>query len=101
MSSARDGETTMKPLFAHARSLNSDHKEYQQSRRLYALAVLALAIGALLRLVWPQDIEFKCDEAYMFERAMRSGISEHFPSIGMQSGAGTPNPALSIWIFVA
>lgn len=68
--------------------------------REYSFAVFVLAVGALLRLSWGQDIEFKHDESFMFERAMHAGISEPFPWIGMPSGVGTPNPGLSIWLFV-
>jgi hypothetical protein len=70
------------------------------SWREYSFAVIVLVVGALLRLAWGRDIEFKHDESFMFERAMNAGISEPFPWVGMPSGVGTPNPGLSIWLFV-
>jgi hypothetical protein len=73
----------------------------QTPRRWYAFAILALTIGAALRLVWGQDIEYKYDESFMFQQATGAGKGEAFPAVGMASGAGVANPGLSVWIFIA
>ncbi len=62
---------------------------------------VALAFGIFFRLAWPLEIEFKADEAYMFERSQLVGVSEPWPLLGMGSGVGTRNPSMSIWVFVA
>jgi hypothetical protein len=46
-------------------------------------------------------MEFKGDEAWMFAKSQSIGVSEPWPTLGMGSGVGIPNPALSVWIFVA
>ena len=56
-------------------------------------------LGALLRLIWPADMEFKYDELFMFDRTQKIGVTEGWPWLGMTSGAGYRNPGLSIWIF--
>ena len=64
--------------------------------RLVALALLSLAAGAALRLSWPGDMEFKGDEQYVFARTQLG----NWPSLGMPSSVGVPNPAMSVWAFV-
>ena len=50
--------------------------ESQRSRLLPVLGiVLALIVGAGLRLVWPGDMEYKADEIYSFERTQRVGVT--------------------------
>jgi hypothetical protein len=61
----------------------------------------ALLAGAALRLLWAQDMEYKADEAFMFERSQRVGVSEPWPAVGMPSGVGLVNPGMSVWVFVA
>jgi hypothetical protein len=64
---------------------------------LLAFAVLA---GSTLRLLWAEDMEYKYDEAFMFERSQAVGVREPWPAVGMPSGVGLRNPGMSIWIFV-
>ncbi|MBI4925116.1 MAG: hypothetical protein HY843_04255 [Bdellovibrio sp.] len=59
-----------------------------------------LILGALLRLIWIEDLEYKYDEKYIFGKTQTVGVSEHFPLIGMASGVGTVNPGLGLWIFI-
>jgi hypothetical protein len=67
-----------------------------------AVAVLvAVAIGAALRNAWAADLEWKYDQQWMFDAAQAVGRTAPWPWIGMPSGVGTPNPGLSVWIFVA
>jgi hypothetical protein len=60
---------------------------------------LALLLGALLRLSFPGDIEYKGDEKYMFETSQKIGVTESWPLLGMTSGVGAKNPGMSVWIF--
>ena len=60
---------------------------------------LALLMGAMLRLSFPGDIEYKGDEKYTFETAQKIGVTESWPSLGMISGVGAKNPGMSVWIF--
>ncbi|HWG45406.1 MAG TPA: hypothetical protein VN688_21765 [Gemmataceae bacterium] len=58
--------------------------------------ILALIAGAGLRLVWPQDIEYKADEAWTFEHSRDGDL----PWLGMPSSVDIPNPGMSLWVFV-
>ncbi len=60
----------------------------------------ALLAGAILRLTWGGDIEFKYDEHWLYERAMMAG-REAWPSLGMRSSLAVRNPPLSVWLFIA
>src|SRR5262249_44569773 len=71
-------------------------------RRLGGIGLaIALVLGAGLRLVWGRDIEYKYDEAWIFEKAVQVGRTEPWPWLGMASSAKAPNPGLSVWVFVA
>lgn len=79
-------------------------------RRLFALAaarrgplglVLALAVGAALRLAWPADMEYKREEAWTFERTQHVGRDEPFPWVGMLNSARVPQPGMSLWVYLA
>src|SRR5579862_1819144 len=60
-----------------------------------------ILIGAVLRLVWPLDFEWKGDEKWSFDLAQRTVRGEHeWPWIGMPSSVGLMNPGLSVWPFV-
>ncbi|MGH6958416.1 MAG: hypothetical protein ACREEW_17260 [Caulobacteraceae bacterium] len=61
--------------------------------------VLALAVGAALRLCLPLDIEWKGDERWTWVHALSMIAGGAWPPIGMQSSAGAPNPGLSLWVF--
>jgi hypothetical protein len=56
----------------------------------------AIALGAVLRLIWPSDMEYKVDERYLFTHA--TGPSP-FPWLGQASGVGTRNPGMGQWIY--
>src|SRR4051794_14111830 len=59
--------------------------------------LLLLVTGGVLRLIWPEVMEFKRDEIYVFERCMNAGRREPMPRVGLDCSAGPANPALSIW----
>ncbi len=60
----------------------------------------ALVAGAVLRLAWVRDMEYKWDEVYMFERTRDVGVAEPWPWLGMPSGVNLRNPGLSVWVFL-
>lgn len=62
--------------------------------------VAAIAVGVVLRLIWPGDIEYKFDEWYSYERVCHVGQTEPFPWFGMPTSVGTANPGLSVWAFL-
>jgi hypothetical protein len=59
----------------------------------------ALVLGAVLRLVWVQDMEYKRDEAWTYEETQLVGRSEPWILLGMQSSVGINNPGMSFWVF--
>jgi hypothetical protein len=65
--------------------------------RRVTLAVAAVVlVGAILRLVWPADMEYKGDEMFLFHHATGS---DPFPWLGQKSGVGTQNPGMGIWVY--
>jgi hypothetical protein len=71
------------------------------SRRWMCFFIVSFIVGAILRISLGGDIEYKYDEWFMFDQAQNAGITEPFPTLGMQSGVGVRNPPMSIWIFLA
>lgn len=69
------------------------------SRLWLAFFGLCVAVAAVLRFVWLEDMEYKDDEQWMFEHAMRIPDREPWPDLGMPSGVGLRNPGLSVSIF--
>lgn len=61
---------------------------------------LALAAGAVLRLAWLDDIEYKADEDWTYRHAMAAGRTEPFSWLGMPTSAGPENPGMSLWVFI-
>jgi len=61
-----------------------------------------MMLGAFMRLVWLEDMEWKGDERLMYHVSQKVPITGEWPTLGMPSGAGgIPNPGLSMWVFVA
>lgn len=60
----------------------------------------ALIVGAVLRLIWVMDMEYKGDEAWIFDRTQQTGRTEPFRWVGMGSSAGFRSPGMSIWPFL-
>lgn len=63
--------------------------------------VAVILLGAVLRLVWVGDMEYKGDETYLFDRSQSVGHGASWPWVGQDSGAGPRNPGMGIWVFVA
>jgi hypothetical protein len=57
---------------------------------------LALLAGAVLRLIWPTDIEYKADEVWTFQHSRETEL----PPLGMPSSVDVPNPGMSLWAFI-
>ena len=85
----------------HALLASTQPRDAPTSRAPRALWA-CLALGTLLRLIWPLDFEWKFDEKWMFRKALRvaQGL-DPWPWVGMPSGVGTENPGASIWVFAA
>ena len=64
------------------------------------LLSLVLFIGMILRLIWVGDMEYKTDEAYMFQKLLAVGHTEPWPWLGVSSGVYIRNPGMSVWIFL-
>jgi hypothetical protein len=63
------------------------------------LALVVILAGALR--FWRLDeMEFKVDEQWTYDRATRIPSLEPWPLVGMTSSAALPNPALSVLLFV-
>jgi hypothetical protein len=62
---------------------------------------VALLLGAVLRLSWGWDIEYKRDEAYTTNSALGLGNKVPWPQLGMRASVGIRNPGLSVWVFSA
>ncbi len=69
-------------------------------RRLLVFVVAAIVIGAMLRLAYPADIEYKHDERWMFEKTQEVAEGEAWPATGMPSSQRVVNPGLSVWSFI-
>jgi len=65
-----------------------------------AAAIVAVVLGAGLRLVWGNDIEFKLDELWTFDRVRFVGHTEPFPWLGMPTSCALRHPGGSVWIFL-
>jgi hypothetical protein len=61
---------------------------------------LALTFGAVLRLAWVMDIEFKFDEQWTFRQVQEAARGKPWPRFGMPASAGPLNPGPSVWAFV-
>ena len=80
--------------------MNDKQISWQISWKVYATVLVAIATGILFRLIFPFDIEYKADEQWTFEqvRAILGGAP--WPTVGMATSFGPPNPGLSLWFFV-
>jgi hypothetical protein len=66
---------------------------------LTAFFFAAFVVGIVLRLTWIEDMEYKGDERWMFDRSQHVGVDEPWPALGMSSGPGLRHPGMSVWIF--
>ena len=72
------------------------------SRRAGLIGLLAaIVVGAVLRSLWPMDIEYKGDQVYTFEVVETFWKTGVWPILGMTSSVGPSNPGMSQWVFIA
>jgi hypothetical protein len=64
-------------------------------------ALLLVLVAALLRFVWLADMEFKRDERWTYDHVMAATRNAHWPALGMPTSQNTPNPGMSVWVFIA
>ena len=62
---------------------------------------VALLLGIGLRLVWGEDMEYKLDEWWTYERVQEINDGEPLPWLGMPTSAGFLHPGGTVWIFYA
>lgn len=87
------------PALAARRLSSSSTPQSATAHRLIA-PWLCIAVGSLLRLIWPLDFEWKFDEKWMWEHAHAIADGrEPWPWVGMPSGVGLENPGASVWPF--
>ena len=58
-----------------------------------------LCLGAYLRLGWTEDIEYKGDEAWTYQRVQEAKAGQPLSWLGMPSSQRILNPGLSVWVF--
>jgi hypothetical protein len=65
--------------------------------------IVVLACGIILRLIWPEVMEYKADEVWLFEKCMNIGRTEPIPATAMHASVGPNNPAqaLLVWVGLA
>jgi hypothetical protein len=69
-------------------------------RLAWSVLALALISGGILRARSIDDMEWKNDERWSYRMSQEVGRSRPWPSLGMPTSLGFPNPGLSVWIFV-
>lgn len=67
---------------------------------LLPLVLVALILGAVLRLVWPDDIHYLGDEAWTFQHVQAARNGERWEMLGMPSSRGLKNAGMSVWAFI-
>jgi 4-amino-4-deoxy-L-arabinose transferase-like glycosyltransferase len=79
-----------------------------RSNRIAAAAVVgSLAVAAATRLSWLDLMEFKYDEATAYRLALHvlgysePGVGRFFPTAGLTSSVGVPNPPLFVYLVAA
>ncbi|MBD2080571.1 hypothetical protein [Leptolyngbya sp. FACHB-17] len=68
----------------------------------YFYVIAALIIGSLLRVIYPEDMEWKADEIWNYTNGEALAHGQiPFTWVGMPSSAKVLNPGFSLWIFTA
>jgi len=71
------------------------------SRNWKIFLILAFVAGAILRLIYVNDMEYKEDEEFNFTQTQIVRGFTDWPWVGMPSGVYLQNPGMSIWVFIA
>lgn len=61
--------------------------------------IICLVLGAIFRLIWLDDMEWKGDEVLMYQYVIDFFKNGNFLTTGMKSGVGLPNFGASVWVF--
>ena len=69
-------------------------------RWVVGVVLASLFFGVVVRLVWPDDMEWKGDEIYSVVEAQKILETHEWPATGMGTSVALPNPGLSLWAFV-
>src|SRR5271154_6936900 len=87
-----------RPCFTRATSVETSRR----SGPLWPWGLaLAMLLGAVLRLVCIEDIEYKVDEAWIVTNARFAPDPVPLRWIGLPASIGINNPALGTWVFRA
>jgi hypothetical protein len=62
---------------------------------------LSVAAGALFRLIWLPDVEYKGDQIWTFTHVQAYWATHRLSPMGMPSSIGLPNAGMSFWVFIA
>src|ERR1700733_1046568 len=77
-------------------------KKFKLTQAWILFLSFALIAGALLRLLYVNDMEYKEDEEYNFTQSQLIGTAQQpWPWYGIPSGVYLVNPGMSIWVFTA
>ena len=85
---------------ARAQTLERSNQPDCGSRVSWVWVVLVLVLGVMLRVLFFQDMEYKGDERWTFERTQAVGVSKPFPWLGMRTSASVKHPGGSLWVFL-
>jgi hypothetical protein len=61
---------------------------------------LVLVLGALLRVVWVHDMEYKYDECWTYWQTQGRFAESDSPWLGLYTSNGVRNPGMSVWVFL-
>lgn len=99
---ARRPDATPTPTPTPAPAPRAQHRERgaRWPACLRYLIPASLLAGAILRLIYTSDMEWKEDEYYNYVQSQAIGGGHPWPWVGMPSGVYLANPGMSIWVFV-
>lgn len=82
--------------------MQPDFNDSTRSMRLCWLALVGACVlaGAILRLVWLDDMEWKLDEQWTYDRVRFAAI-EPTPWLGMPTSYDVRHPPGTVWVFQA
>ncbi|MBL7715599.1 MAG: hypothetical protein JNL01_09040 [Bdellovibrionales bacterium] len=70
----------------------------KSSKNPLLLPMVFIVLGCLIRFIYPSIIEYKADEALMFDLAKKATEGD-WARLGIPSSQGVLNPGMSVWIF--
>ena len=70
------------------------------ARRWAVFLCVALIAGAVLRLIWLGDVEYKGDERLFFLLTQQAGVTEPVPTLGPPGSVGLRAPGMHSWVML-